>query len=274
VWINGTPKYVFGLDSNLNKAPTVGINVGYWEDSQLNEPRVGKPYIAHIVVGVLDALRGHSNVILGVLLPQATSFRFASGEPPFLCRQQNFDVSVAVDVTGSPSSGCPSAAPSGLPNGFFDLGFRDLPSHTHFEVAFELDSSVRITGEKLWGYVLCSDGEAYCDVPVFIRNPSGRLKVSTDPGWIDRTGVPLTFSVLSQDTGDDFPVPGIATITNFDSNGVRLVLQLATNTRQTVTFHYGHDLPNVDVVVPGGVVNCPGYQQDSDMNIPFKFSTF
>jgi hypothetical protein len=283
MWYNGPAQYVKGFDSARNNVDIAGINVGYWGENSLSIPKVGQVYTAHIVGGVFNTWRVAFGVRLGVLLPQGTSFYFAPSQPLFICRRQALGAPSAVDVTTSPGASCPSAAPIRLQNTFYDLGLRDVPANSYFEIVFELVTSVPLTGAQLRGYILCTDGETYCDVPVYVYgHPSGQLEVLTDPPGMLYEGVRYTFSVVTRDSGSHALVAGTATVYNFEASivvgpgirisGIPVVLQFPTNMPQLVTFYYRYSTNpdgSTNIVVPSGVVNCPGYPQQ---NIPFKFA--
>lgn len=284
MWYDGPPSYVAATTPYGTTAVTAGVNVGYWGDQSKSSPEVGQIYTAHIVAGVFNTWRVNSFFVqLGVLLPQGTSFYFAPGQPLFLCRKQPMvPNTTAVDVTLDPGSLCPSAPPGLLTNGYFDLSTRAVAANTYFEIVFELISLVELAGERLRGYLKCSDGEAACEHPVLVYSkppggpPSAQLSVVTIPTWIANVGVPYSFAIFSRDSGSFATVGGTATIFNFDQQGNPFTVQFPTNTPQVATFYYGHSsLPDGSILthVPHGVVNCPGYQQ-RDFPIPFKFSTF
>jgi hypothetical protein len=287
MWYEGPDKYVQGLDTQGRTVDIASLRVGYWGNQSLASPETGQVYPAHIVAGVFDTWRSNFGVHLGVLLPQGTSFHFPPGQPPFLCRKQAKATTTnpnppLVDVTNDPGSSCPMAPPGLMSNAFLDLGVRFLPANMFFEIVFELVTAVPITGEKLWGYMECTDGDTTCDHPVYVYpksaagQPSARLTVITIPPWISTVGVPYSFAVFTQDSGSGAIVGGTATIFNFDQQGRSAISQFPTNTPQVATFYYGYTpLPDgsVRTDAPTGVVNCPGYQQ-RDFPIPLKFSTF
>ncbi|WP_432877206.1 hypothetical protein ACQPYH_28260 [Kribbella sp. CA-245084] len=105
---------------------------------------------------------------------------------------------------------------------------------------------------------------------------SGRLRVRTEPARIV-LGRAVSLSILADDTGSGVPVAGQARVLNYTATGKPTPFQQPTNTPMTVTFfrqkEFDPELKKwIFGDVPSGVVNAPGYDQDPDAEIPFRFS--
>jgi hypothetical protein len=263
-WINGPAVYAAGQDRSGNVvADMVGANVGYFGDPGQSNPRAYEVYTAHIVVGVNFPPLGGVVNRTRVVLPSNTSFDYSHGW--FACFRQSSNPARTIDATNDPSANCIRVATQ-LPDGSFDLGFRDLPQGNLFEIQFNLKTTEPIQNGLLRGFVDSQYGQGplSCVVSVSVFGPaprSGRLRVQAKPKWLS-TGKPVSYSIIVEDTGSGEPLDGTATIHNYTSAGQPDDFQVPTNTPLVHTFHIWNNPPGADMAVPWGEVTVPGYDAD------------
>jgi len=248
-WINGPSAAAGGFDRWNQFVPTmIAVEIGYFGDRVKRSPLVGEPYPARVVVSLGFPPRGAVLFGLSVRLPTGT--RSADG------------------TLGTPSA-----------DGFYDLGWRDSPQGSLFEMRFNLVTEKVSNGDLLDCRTDSEYGTTFCSVPIEVHRrpgaPSGRLGVRVEPEQLPLGPQPANFVVVMEDTGSYAPVAGLVHGWSFlpDAARTRIPILLLTNTPSTLIFYKGPMwFGTLSPQIPGGKASAfVGYERDRDIEVPFRF---
>lgn len=244
-WIDGTVGQVPGIDAYGYTAAMIRARVGYEGHPLARRPIVGETYRAHVVLAIGFPQRGSLVVGLGLRLPARTSLAGSA----IRCVRTTASGTVFPDSAADPSVRCPQPPLTPRADDHLDLLSREVPQGDVLELVLDLVTTTEVDGELLQLRVETDWGLVDCSVPVRVHPAgppppaSGRLAVRVEPPVLP-LGRPVTFTVVTEDSGNGDPVPGVVQVRNFvTTGGASALVQLATNAPATLTFFEGPAQP-------------------------------